>query len=677
MAKRLNDAVHKLQLSLLDGVSTEHQLYTAGSLLSKSDYNDVVTERTIANLCGYPLCSNPLPPSDSRQHKGRYRISLKEHKVRGLRVVDERRIEEVLKVVGAESSAESEMVRRFGELEIREKERGEGEVGEVGAGSSDAIEGFVPKAKYKVKTEFEGGEERSVSLDWEIGEDKVKSKSSVEKNKGVNAKTNQQTSKKDTIFSDMNFMSTIIMNDEYSISKVPSGSTGMTSKLKYEDLKTTEGSKILEAQCATLGSLHSRKEGSDTIMTESSEKSQIAKNKLGVQDVPSTSAPFQSGSRMTSLEPENGYPAEKEPILRAGMPKSSLKSSGSKKLGHSVSWADEKNDSLGSGNLCEFREEMGDGDNDTLRFASAEACAMALSQAAEVVATGDSDAADAVSEAGIIILPRPDDVVGEEQVEDANLLEPKEAPLKWPSKPGIQRSEFFDPEDSWYDTPPEGFSLSLSPFATMWMAIVAWITSSSLAYIYGRDESFHEEYLSVNGREYPRKIVLGDSRSSEIKQTLAACLSRALPGLVADLRLPIPISVIEKEVALPKCGQPPIPCLLQHCQFPTTLPATPHVATVSPATRPLEAKGLLLETMSFVEALPAFRAKQWQVISLLFIDALSVYRIPTLTPHMTNRTMLLRKVLDGAKITLEEYEVMKDFIIPLGRAPHFSTQSGA
>ncbi|XP_031252475.1 putative RNA polymerase II subunit B1 CTD phosphatase RPAP2 homolog [Pistacia vera] len=654
MAKRLNDAVHKLQLSLLDGVSTEHQLYTAGSLLSKSDYNDVVTERTIANLCGYPLCSNPLPPSDSRQHKGRYRISLKEHKVYDLqevylfcstsclvnskafwgglgeervRVVDERRIEEVLKVVGAESSVESEMVRRFGELEIREKERGEGVVGEVGAGSSDAIEGFVPKAKYKVKTQLKGEKKE--------GEDKVKSKSSVEKNKGVNAKTNQQTSKKDTIFSDMNFMSTIIMNDEYSISKVPSGSTGMTSKLKYEDLKTTEGSKNLEAQCATLGSLHSRKEGSDTIMTKSSEKSQIAKNELGVQDVPSTSAPFQSGSRMTSLEQENGYPAEKEPILRAGMPKSSLKSSSSKKLGHSVSWADEKNDSLGSGNLCEFREEMGDGDNDTLRFASAEACAMALSQAAEVVATGDSDAADAVSEAGIIILPRPDDVVGEKQVEDANLLEPKEAPLKWPSKPGIQRSEFFDPEDSWYDTPPEGFSLSLSPFATMWMAIVAWITSSSLAYIYGRDESFHEEYLSVNGREYPRKIVLGDSRSSEIKQTLAACLSRALPGLVADLRLPIPISVIEKEV------------------------------------------GLLLETMSFVEALPAFRAKQWQVISLLFIDALSVYRIPTLTPHMTNRTMLLRKVLDGAKITLEEYEVMKDFIIPLGRAPHFSTQSGA
>ena len=90
----------------------------------------------------------------------------------------------------------------------------------------------------------------------------------------------------------------------------------------------------------------------------------------------------------------------------------------------------------------------------------------------------------------------------------------------------------------------------MSPFATMWMALFAWITSSSIAYIYGRDESFHEEYLSVNGREYPKKIVLTDGRSSEIKQTLAGCLSRALPGLVADLRLPIPVSNLEQGVVL-------------------------------------------------------------------------------------------------------------------------------
>lgn len=80
----------------------------------------------------------------------------------------------------------------------------------------------------------------------------------------------------------------------------------------------------------------------------------------------------------------------------------------------------------------------------------------------------------------------------------------------------------------------------------MFMALFAWISSSSLAYIYGKEESFHEEYLSVNGREYPHKIVLSDGRSSEIKQTLAGCLARALPTLVTELRLPIPVSILEQ-----------------------------------------------------------------------------------------------------------------------------------
>ncbi|XWS29044.1 hypothetical protein CRYUN_Cryun25bG0122900 [Craigia yunnanensis] len=217
-------------------------------------------------------------------------------------------------------------------------------------------------------------------------------------------------------------------------------------------------------------------------------------------------------------------------------------------------------------------------------------------------------------------------------MKDADMLEPESepetAPVKWPTKPGIPRSDMFDPEDSWFDAPPEGFSLTLSIFATMWNALFVWITSSSLAYIYGRDESFHEDYLSVNGWKYPRKIVLRDGRSSEIKETLRLTI-------VTALRLTIPISTLERGM------------------------------------------GRLLDTMYFMEALPAFRMKQWQVVVVLFINALSVCRIPAYTPHMTNGRMLLHKVLDGAQISIEEYEVMKDLIIALGRAPHFSAQSGA
>lgn len=55
-------------------------------------------------------------------------------------------------------------------------------------------------------------------------------------------------------------------------------------------------------------------------------------------------------------------------------------------------------------------------------------------------------------------------------------------------------------------------------------------------------------------------------------------------------------------------------------------------------------QGRLLDTMSFVDALPPFRMKQWQVIILLFLEALSVYRLPALTPHMMNRRVLFHKV---------------------------------
>lgn len=34
--------------------------------------------------------------------------------------------------------------------------------------------------------------------------------------------------------------------------------------------------------------------------------------------------------------------------------------------------------------------------------------------------------------------------------------------LKWPPKPGVLSADLFDSEDSWYDSPPEGFNLNVS-----------------------------------------------------------------------------------------------------------------------------------------------------------------------------------------------------------------------
>lgn len=87
----------------------------------------------------------------------------------------------------------------------------------------------------------------------------------------------------------------------------------------------------------------------------------------------------------------------------------------------------------------------------------------------------------------------------------------------------------------------------------MWNALFGWVTCSSLAFIYGKDEEDpQDELLCVNGREYPGKVALKDGRSSEIKQTMAACIARALPPLATDLHLRIPVSSIEKAMVCPR-----------------------------------------------------------------------------------------------------------------------------
>lgn len=583
----MKDVVHKLQLCLLEGIKSETQLFVAGSLLSKSDYHDVVTERSIAQMCGYPLCPNLLPSPREDAKKGKYRISLKEHKVYDLLemrmycstkcVVDSRAYAESLqeeRSLALDTSKIDKVVRLFEGLNLKAeeglgdngdfglrnlsiKEKEDGAVGggvvslEEWIGPSNAIEGYTPQHDRSSKNR-----------------------------PGSNRKDPKLKREEEGIFGEMDFMSTIITQDDgYSISKEASGGTKNTRK------KTKHKGRLKISSC----------------------------------NVPETTS------------------SDKESQPSCSGLKSSLKSSlsATSRRNRSVSWAD---DGEHNQRLCDFSEKQSssssksiddDGDG-SFRLASAEACAAALSQAAEAVASGESDAPDAVSEAGLVILPPPHPADENESVSEG-AIDPEPARIKWPKKTGITESDFFDSEDSWFDSPPEEFVLDLSPFATMFMSLFAWISCSSLGYVYGGDE---EKYASVNGREYPRMIVLEDGRSAEIKKTLAACLSRALPGLVRHLRLPTPVSTIEYGM------------------------------------------GCLLETMSFLDPLPALRVKQWQVIVLLFIEALSVCRIPAMAPHLTNPRTLFQKVFDDAQISGEEYELLKGVILPLGRVPQFATQSG-
>lgn len=46
--------------------------------------------------------------------------------------------------------------------------------------------------------------------------------------------------------------------------------------------------------------------------------------------------------------------------------------------------------------------------------------------------------------------------------ENADVVDTDPVQLKWPPKPGFSSSDLFDTEDSWYDSPPDGFNLTVS-----------------------------------------------------------------------------------------------------------------------------------------------------------------------------------------------------------------------
>lgn len=51
----------------------------------------------------------------------------------------------------------------------------------------------------------------------------------------------------------------------------------------------------------------------------------------------------------------------------------------------------------------------------------------------------------------------------------------------------------------------------------------------------------------------------------------------------------------------------------------------------------------MIDTMSFVDALPSLRSRQWQAVVLVMLDALSVHQLPALAPVFSN-SKLVQKV---------------------------------
>lgn len=667
MALSVKDAVYKIQTTLLDGVKAEAQLHAAANLLSKSDYEDVVTERTIINLCGYPLCSNKLPASEEeqqqRKRKGRYRISLKDHKVYDLQEtwlycstpclihsrtfsdcllptdrnadsaleLNSDRILHILEAVGSLSLDEAQtenvpetpkivperppknnVLEEFKEgkknennnnsvdkfsskLLIHEQDNDGGEKGvaafdSASSGPSDAIEGYVPR-----------GEQRRLHI-------KPPADESISKSiKKKGPKKSKNSLKRGAPKNESDFQSTIIIGEPHG----DVASHGATSSIVIREESLNQKDKKSE------GKLDLQNENKSEVM-----KLKSALKKQGVKQL-NRSVTWADEKKLE--QSDHIEDPEKRSLDNSN--KSSIVASPSlETMSQSVTFSKDA-ESLES-SRAEFNEE----NVKASRLEAAEAFAKALTEAANAVASGEVDASEAASRAGICIVPGTDDQDPQKTQIDVEILGSTQS--VWPSLPSTADEEAYNARECWYDDPPDGFSLELSSFATTWMALDQWITCSSVAHLYGRDDSDADDFSTVNGRGYPHKIVSGGGLSTEIERTVASCISRALPRVVQSLRLPTPISSLE------------------------------------------QALGRFLNTMTFIDAIPPFRTNQWHVIVVLFLDALSVHRIPSLGPQIMNKRSLIHKVLEAAEMSYEEYKIMEDLLIPLGRCPRFSSQSG-
>uniref|UniRef100_A0A0D9WCF6 RNA polymerase II subunit B1 CTD phosphatase RPAP2 homolog n=1 Tax=Leersia perrieri TaxID=77586 RepID=A0A0D9WCF6_9ORYZ len=709
-------AVHRIQMSLYDGAASSNEplLVAAAAILSGGDYADVVTERSIADTCGYPTCPNPLPAAAAADKAAspRFRISLKEHRVYDLEEARKFCSERCLVASAAygaslpperpfgvppdrldalvalfEGGGGDSSVLGFGEIgdgkvedlgrkvEIREKEApGTGEVTlQEWIGPSDAIEGYVPRhdrvgegSKKESKQNDACSAEQSSNIN--VGSKNSPSgeygmiipsssvnmpvKSEVIATKLDDLSENTITKKNEAAKTPLKMFKQDEENDMLS-SCISDSIAKQLENVVLEEKKDKRKKKVTKGASKAVKSKPAKRpvghevDFTSTIMMGDHGSGKMDHGAVGqynfVSSILANEQP--SSSQYSAVDSVQAYTEELHEVFSDAVNiakdetsddsgrralKSSLKAVGSKNARRSVKWADENGSVLETSRL--FESQSQEGIDSSVRRASAEACAAALIEASEAISLGTSEVEDAVSKAGIIILP---DMVNQKQFDidydngkdagENEIFDIDRGAVKWPKKTVLLDTDMFDVDDSWHDTPPEGFSLTLSSFATMWAALFGWLSRSSLAYVYGLDEGSMEDLLIANGREYPQKIVLNDGHSSEIRRALDTCVCNALPVLVSNLRMQIPVSKLE-----------------------ITL-------------------GYLIDTMSFVDALPSLRSRQWQVVVLVLLDALSIHRLPALAPIMSD-SRLLHKLLNSAQVSREEYDSMIDLILPLGRS---------
>lgn len=186
----------------------------------------------------------------------------------------------------------------------------------------------------------------------------------------------------------MNFTSTIITQDEYSVSKAAPSVKAKESRGKLSAKSVNCESKPMQNPAASV----------------------TDKNEVQPKKSDSSMGSTRADDNVNAPE-DTSSACQSDDTRAATVLRSSIKTSDSKK---SVRWADEKTDFDGQNleEYQEFKEEKAAlvtphsaveelGEEESYRFSSAEACAEALSRAAEAVASGKSDTSDAGMKLGL------------------------------------------------------------------------------------------------------------------------------------------------------------------------------------------------------------------------------------------------------------------------------------
>ncbi|GBG75554.1 hypothetical protein CBR_g20185 [Chara braunii] len=309
----------------------------------------------------------------------------------------------------------------------------------------------------------------------------------------------------------------------------------------------------------------------------------------------------------------------------------------------------------GSGEVDDAATSLQGESRDDPRLSSAKAIAEALAQAAAAVESGDADSHEAAALAGISIMP-PETSAGSEpsplpcfsgrgeleeglpdDQEEEGDVEDDEESLQWTtdspySAPSLRNGRRFDrwQKSEWYSPPPKGFQAQVSQFGTIWMSLEEWVSASTVVYLYredvgtGNEAVLASDDLVVTGRHYPKQIVCSDGTSAEISRAFSECISRALPLVQQSLRISVPLTSIE------------------------------------------QAMGRLIKSFSFVSPLPSLGMAQWRAVSILFVEALSIHRLPRVHEQLSRQRGLLKKAIEKTGTLESEYKAFWDLIMPWG-----------